>query len=111
MKPQSFLPLSAPTYAILITLSQSAMHGYGIIRTFEETTGQEGLLLPGSLYNTIGRMIEQGLLEEVEKPDSGDARRRRFYRATELGRAVAGAESSRLRTLLELADSEGAVGA
>ena len=107
MKPQDLLPLSTPTYAILVTLGRSAMHGYGIIQTFEATSGQEGVLLPGSLYNTIGRMIDQGLIEEVAAPEGQADGRRRFYQATDFGRAVASAESRRLRTLLDMADAEG----
>lgn len=101
--PESFLPLTPPVYAVLITLGTGAMHGYGIIRTFEDRTGQKDVLLPGSLYNTIARMLQLGLLEDAEAPSEESDARRRYYRATELGRQVAAAESSRLRALLALA--------
>ena len=104
MSPEDFLPLSAPMYAVLVTLGHASMHGYGIIQTFEESTGQRGALLPGSLYNTIARMVKMGLLEEVPRPDDDSGARRRYYQATELGRAVRGAESARLRALLALDD-------
>ena len=107
MKPEDFLPLSPPMYAVLITLGDGAMHGYGIIETFEQSTGQRGALLPGSLYNTIARMLKQSLLEEVPAPEVETDGRKRYYRVTELGRAVARAESARLRTLLALADGGG----
>jgi DNA-binding PadR family transcriptional regulator len=61
MNIDDYLPLSAPMYSVLITLGDGAMHGFGIIETFEENTGQRGALLPGSLYNTIARMMKQGL--------------------------------------------------
>ncbi len=80
------------------------MHGFGIIETFEERTGQQGALLPGSLYNTIARMMKQGLLEEVSPPSDETDGRKRYYSATELGREVAHAETGRLRALLTLAD-------
>jgi DNA-binding PadR family transcriptional regulator len=102
----SFLPLSAPMYSVLLTLGNRAMHGYGIILEFEARTGQEGVLLPGSLYNTIARMLKISLIEEVEPPDAAEDRRKRYYRATELGRQVARAESERLRGLLRLADDQ-----
>ena len=105
-----FLPLSAPVYGILLTLGDKAMHGYGIILEFEERTGHEGALLPGSLYNTISRMLKQKLVEEVEAPPEEEDRRKRYYRATELGRDVARAESARLRTLLELAQEQDLAG-
>lgn len=103
MNPETFLPLSPPTYAILITLGDRSLHGYGIIQAFEARTGQEGTLLPGSLYNTIARMLGQNLLEEVPSPDREGDGRKRYYRATALGRSVARAESERLETLLGLA--------
>lgn len=107
MNTERFLPLSAPMYAVLITLGNGAMHGYGIIETFEESTGQRGALLPGSLYNTIARMLKQRLLDEVSAPAEESDGRKRYYRATQLGRAVARAESIRLRAVLAIADRGG----
>jgi DNA-binding PadR family transcriptional regulator len=107
---EDLLPLSAPVYGVLITLGERAMHGYGIILEFEKRTGQEGTLLPGSLYNTISRMLKQGLIEEVEAPPAGQDERRRYYRATAFGRSVARAESARLRTLLSLAEHQNLAG-
>lgn len=107
MNADDFLPLSAPMFAVLITIGDGAMHGLGIIQAFEESTGQHGALLPGSLYNTIARMDRQGLLEEVAPPIEDQDERKRYYAVTALGRAVRAAESARLRTLLELADRGG----
>ena len=104
--PESFMPLRAPVYGVLLTLGDRAMHGYGIIVDFEARTGQEGALLPGSLYNTLSRMLKQGLVDEVSAPESEDDVRKRYYQATELGRRVARAESERLRALLRLADEQ-----
>jgi len=100
------VPLSPPMYAVLLTLGGGTMHGYGIIQEFEARTGQEGVLLPGSLYNTIARMMRQGLIEEVPAPDDDADPRRRYYRATALGRDTAADESTRLRAWLALADGE-----
>lgn len=110
MDPQSFLPLSTPMYAVLITLADEAMHGYGIIQRFEQRTGRSGALLPGSVYNTISRMLAQGLLVEAEPPAEAEDARRRYYRATVLGRDVARAESARLRSMLDLAEAGGLAG-
>ena len=107
MSIEDFLPLSAPMYAVLITIGDGAMHGFGIIRSFEATTGHRGALLPGSLYNTIARMLKYELLDEVAPPPEESDGRKRYYRATELGRSVAAAESARLRALLALADQGG----
>ena len=93
MNVDQFLPLSTPMYAVLITIGDGAMHGLGIIETFEANTGQQRALLPGSLYNTIARMAKQGLVEEVPPPLDEHDERKRYYRVTELGQAVRAAES------------------
>lgn len=105
--PEDYLPLTPPVYQILLTMGDSVMHGYGIIQEFEAQTGQVGALLPGSLYNTISRMLKAGLIVESDRrPDPAeDDDRRRYYEVTPLGMQVARAESERLRSLLQLARS------
>lgn len=105
MDPQSYLPLTAAAYHVLLALGDRSMHGYAMMQAIEEKTGGRDQLLPGSLYATIARMVEDGLLEETAAPSGAD-RRRRYYRVTKLGRAVARAESVRLSRLLEIARSE-----
>jgi DNA-binding PadR family transcriptional regulator len=60
---------------------------------------------PGTLYGSIKRMLADGLIEEVdERPDPAmDDQRRRYYRLTDFGRRVAGAEVDRLQSLVEAA--------
>ena len=102
---ESFLPLTAPAYHVLLALGERALHGYAMMQSLEEKTGGREVLLPGTLYATIARLVAQGLLEEVEPEPRSDARRR-TYRVTPLGRRVARAESERLRLLLEIAARE-----
>jgi DNA-binding PadR family transcriptional regulator len=97
------LPLSPPVYHVLLALGEAARHGYAIMQAFERQTGGEEQLLPGTLYATLARMVESGLIEETEPPVSGVDERRRYYRVTAWGRAVARAESARLRRLLAVA--------
>lgn len=102
--PGSHLPLSPPVFHVLLALGGGPLHGYGIMQAFEERTQGRGSLLPGTLYATLARMVEGGLVEELpEPPDPAADRRRRYYRLTELGRAVARAESDRLTLLLQVA--------
>ena len=103
---EDFLPLNPTFYSVLLALGDQDMHGYAIIQDFERKTGKKGGLLPGSLYNTIARMLKAALVVEVEAPPSGDSsdERRRYYRVTAMGRAVARAESARLKGLLALAE-------
>ena len=66
-------------------------------------------LSPGTLYGSIKRMLEDGLVVEIdERPDpDNDDERRRYYRLTPFGRAVAQAEADRLTTLLRQARAAG----
>lgn len=100
---EELLPLSPPVYYVLLALGTETLHGYAIMRAFDGLTGGVDRLLPGTLYATLSRMAETGLIEEVPAPEpEGDARRR-YYRTTPFGREVAAAESERMRRLLEVA--------
>lgn len=102
--PEAFLPLTTPEYHVLLALGTDALHGYGMMQALEDKTGGRDTLLPGSLYTTLARMVEKGLLDELDEPPDPDAdRRRRYYRASDLGLAVARAESARLARLLQVA--------
>ncbi len=99
-RPEEFLPLSAQEFQILLSLADQERHGYGIMQEVEARTGGELRLGPGTLYGAIKRMRGPGLIEEAGEREEGDERRR-YYRLTELGRAVAVAEAARLQALVE----------
>ena len=105
--PAAELPLSPPVFHVLLALGDQALHGYAIMQAFDAKTGGTESILPGTLYATIARMVDAGLIEELPEPpaDSTD-RRRRYYRVTDYGRDVARAESARLARLLEVARGE-----
>ena len=65
----------------------------------EMTQGRE-TILPGTLYAALARMVDEGL---VEMREARGGPTRRYYRRTSFGRAVARAESERLRALLDIA--------
>ncbi|HEV8445614.1 MAG TPA: PadR family transcriptional regulator [Gemmatimonadaceae bacterium] len=104
----ALLPLPPATFHILLALLDEDRHGYAIIQDVEERTGGELRMSAGTLYRSIARMVEQGLISEVAKrrPDDDDARRR-YYRLTALGNAVARAEMGRLSDLVRLARQRG----
>lgn len=107
--PSSHLPLAPSVYNVLLALGERTLHGYGMIQAFEEMTGGAETLLPGTLYATISRMVDEGLLEETARPPDAEPSggpRRRYYRATPQGRAVARAESERLARLLDVARAQ-----
>jgi DNA-binding MarR family transcriptional regulator len=96
--PESLLPLRAAAFHILMALAEEDRHGYAIIQDVGARTGGEMQLSAGTLYRSIQRMLEQGLIVETRErpaPDEDDERRR-YYRITEFGTAVARAEARRL---------------
>jgi DNA-binding PadR family transcriptional regulator len=106
---ESFLPLPAATFHILMALADEDRHGYAIIQDVAERTGGALRLSAGTLYRSIQRMLEQGLLTEPrERPaPEEDDERRRYYRITALGVAVAKAEARRLTDLVRMARARG----
>src|SRR5215510_2013094 len=102
----ALLPLQTAEFHILLALVARDCHGYGIIQDVEARTNGALRLSPGTLYRTIQRLLEQGLIEEPRKPARSAAKgdpRRRDYRITSLGIAVAQAETERLADLVRLA--------
>ena len=98
------LPLQAAEFHILLALSGGDCHGYGIIQEVEARTNGALRLSPGTLYRTIQRLLEEGLIEEPRKSSGPKTDpRRRYYRITAFGRAVARAETSRLAELVRMA--------
>jgi DNA-binding PadR family transcriptional regulator len=106
---ETLLPLTPATLHILMAIAEEERHGYAIIQDVEKRTGGEVTLSAGTLYRTIQRMLEQGLLVEArERPAPElDDERRRYYGITAFGAAVARAEASRLAALLKLVRASG----
>lgn len=92
---------------IIVAVAGGEKHGYAIMREVEKLSDGAVSMGPGTLYGSIKRMIDQGLLEEAEqRPDPAlDDERRRYYRLTEFGHRVGAAEQARLRRLVSTADA------
>jgi DNA-binding PadR family transcriptional regulator len=107
--PVSLLPLPPATFHILLAVADEDRHGYAIIQDVAARTGNELKLSAGTLYRSVQRMLEQGLIVEPrERPDPGqDDERRRYYRITGFGRKVAEAEARRLSQLVRMARQRG----
>jgi DNA-binding PadR family transcriptional regulator len=101
----ALLPLPLATFHILLSLADGDRHGYAIIQDVEARTAGELRLSAGTLYRSIHRLLEEGLLVEVrERPaPERDDERRRYYRITPQGAAAARAEARRLAGLLRMA--------
>lgn len=105
----ALLPLPPATFHILLALAADERHGYAIIQDVAARTGGEVKLSAGTLYRSIQRMLEQGLIEESRRrpaPEEDDERRR-YYLLTPFGSAAARAEARRLTQLVKLAKASG----
>ena len=103
--------LSRDAFQILVALADCDRHGYSIMQEIRERTGGDVRLSPSSLYGAIRRLLEQGLIDELEdRPDPAhDDERRRYYCLTKAGRRAAAEEARRLEKLLSDARSSGLV--
>lgn len=101
----SILPLTPAVFNILLALSDGEKHGYAIMSEVETNTHGEVKMGPGTLYGSIKRMLEAGLIEESdERPDPAmDDQRRRYYRLTATGMHAMKAEARRLARQVSVA--------
>src|SRR6266581_2465384 len=103
--PEDLLPLTPPVFHILLALADEERHGYGIMLDVARQTGDALQLGPGTLYGCLKRMLAAGLVTESdERPDPAlDDERRKYYRMTDLGRAMVRAEAKRLSNAVSAA--------
>jgi len=107
-RPEAFLPLKSNWFHILISLVEGEKHGYSIMQDVLERTGGKVRLWPATLYGSLKRLIENGLIVESGErpaPEFDDARRR-YYKLTPLGQQVLSLESQRLRDLVGLLEAK-----
>ena len=105
--PSHYIPLKHSTFRVLLALADEELHGYAIMQTVAEMSAGRETILPGTLYAALARMVDEGLVEERDGPDDpSGGPKRRYYRRTSFGRAVARAESERLRALLDIARAQ-----
>jgi len=111
-RPEDFLPLHRDTFHVLVSLADRDRHGYSILLDVSDRTNGALRFSPSSLYASIKRLLQQGLIEELaERPDPDhDDERRRYYRLTRMGRKVAEVEARRLERLLADARAIGLLG-
>src|SRR5438309_781809 len=105
----ALLPLPSATFHILLALADEDRHGYAIIQEVAARTHGELKLSAGTLYRSIQRLLEQGLIVETrDRPaPEEDDERRRYYRLTPFGSSVARAEARRLSQLIKMARAKG----
>jgi DNA-binding PadR family transcriptional regulator len=109
---ESFLPLTPAVFHVLLSLADGEKHGYVISKEIARRTNNEVRLSAGTLYGIIKRLLEDGFIEESEdRPDfSLDDERRRYYRLTKQGAALAEAEAERMQRVLAMARAKRVLG-
>lgn len=106
------LPLSPATFHILLSLVDGERHGYAIMHDVADRTDGAVRLGPGTLYGSLKRLLEAGLVsEDAERADPalGDERRR-YYRLTPRGLGVVRAEAHRLAAMVRAARAKNLIG-
>jgi DNA-binding PadR family transcriptional regulator len=116
----AYLPLSPAVFHVMVSLGDADRHGYAIIKDVDERTAGAERLGAGTLYAILKRLLDDGLIAEVQgaragnpavnrtvnptvNPTANNDERRRYYRLTPLGRRVAKAEVERLERASALA--------
>lgn len=98
-------PLTPAVLHILLALSSEERHGYAIMKQVESDSHGKVKMGPGTLYGSIGRMLEAGLIRETDKridPELDDERRI-YYQITALGKKTLSAELDRYREVVAIA--------
>jgi len=98
-----YLPLTPPVFHVLIALADGEKHGYAILKEVEGRTAAKVQLSTGTLYAMIKRLLNDGLIQEIDERPDEDDERRRYYALTAFGRKVASAEAERMEEMLESA--------
>jgi len=90
-------------FFLMLALTEGSRHGHAMARDVEERSGGSVTLGPGSLYWSLGRLADVGLIEEVDSPEGETDERRRFYGLTSSGREVLARETATLERIVDYA--------
>ena len=104
--PTSYLPLTVPTFYILLSLAPGKNHGYAILQDVESLSKGKVHLSTSTLYSALGRLLDHGWIERVPsdlEPESHPGLPRKAYVLSELGRRILEAETDRIQTLASIA--------
>jgi DNA-binding PadR family transcriptional regulator len=96
----SYLPLSPATLHILLALAAEDRHGYGIMQEVTRQSEGQYKLGPGTLYDNLQKLMDQGMVEDAPRRSANDDPRRHYYRLTPFGRGVLSAEIARLEAVV-----------
>jgi DNA-binding PadR family transcriptional regulator len=98
----ALLPLKPVVFQVLLSLADGERHGYAIVQDIAQRTAARLQLEPGNLYRTLRYMLDEEMIAESDRRPAAEAddERRRYYRITRFGHAVAAAEAARLAELV-----------
>lgn len=103
--------MPAASLYLLLALLGGENHGYALMQLVEEQSDGAVRMGPGTLYGTLNRLLEGGLIVETTGHRSFDgAERRRYYQLTATGDRVARLELDRLRSLVSRFDGVAGLG-
>src|SRR5262249_12658367 len=97
------LPLSPASLHILLALAGEDRHGYGIMQEIARQSEGRYKIGPGTLYDNLQKMMDQGMVEDAPLRSADDDPRRRYYRLTAFGRRLLAAEVARLEGVVRQA--------
>ena len=101
-----FLPLSPAILHILMALAGEERHGYGIMQEVARQSAGSYKLGPGTLYDNLQKLLEQGIVEEAARRGKDDDPRRKYYRLNPFGAGLLAAEIARLEVLFRQAKTQ-----
>ena len=100
---KKFLPLSPAAMHILLALAGEDLHGYGIMLEVARQSAGQYKLGPGTLYDNLEKLLEQGVVEESIQKSAAEESRRRYYKLTRFGRRLLATEITRLEGVVRQA--------
>ena len=108
---RKLLPLTPAVFFVLFSLADGEKHGYAIMQEMATLSGGKFRMGPGTLYTTLQRLLDLGLIEEVRGSRSvvERERRRRYYRVTSQGKTLLEDELSRMDSVVRLARTKNLV--
>ena len=98
-------PLTPAVFHILLALSTGERHGYGIMKQVEADSQGKVSMGPGTLYGSLKRMLDAGLVQESDKrvdPEMDDERRI-YYQITGIGAQALESELDRYKRIVTIA--------
>lgn len=100
--PIFYLPLTEPTFYILLSLAPGRKHGYAIMKDVKDLSRGRVKLSTSTLYTAVGRLLDQELIERFDdgEQEPGPGLPRKSYALTDLGRRVLEAEHVRLQGMV-----------